>query len=751
MKRILFSLLTLTALAAALTLLCPAARAETLSGPMGANVTGEFDVNYGDMTVSGSGPMSDLAGPDESSWYSEEDGMVQSLTVEEGVTSVGDYAFHNFRGVRYVSLSQTITSIGTGAFFHCSSLPELNLPDGVTSVGDLAFAECTNLRALYLPSKVQTLGADVFDRCGSLTEIFYGGTEQQWADLTKDVTLPDSLEAVHYGSRGIIRQGSCGEHLTWTLDETGTLTIRGTGGMEDYGWYDGENHQPSWNRSAVCRVVLDEGVTGVGAFAFDSCSNLTSVSLPSTLETIGADAFAFCPLLEPPTLPSKLTYIGDHAFWFCEAFQTITIPASVTEVGVNPFPKCHNLREIIVEEGCTACRFTDGVLYSGDGKTLICYPTSGQKTSFTVPEGVTAIGEMAFFAEGQLEHVTIPEGVTEVGRSAFTGLASLTRLDLPLSLKSVGEDGFGYCSELTDVWYAGEKSDWGAISFGEGNEPVLNARKHFSNGETDLAIIASGECGKEDGAVTWTLDGLGTLHITGKGQLCSTPQMSMNGSYCILSPWWEYRESIRRIVIDEGVTYISFHNFRDCPNLTSVVLPITIINIGIDQWAFYNDKSLTDVYFRGNESQWKIVTIRTASVPITGQTDKNDLYIKNATVHYEYDETKQPEPDAPAPELTVPMVDPEARTMTLTASTDQPASAIFAVFDVNGKLLKTELATLEAGETRELEFSPDGPQDSAALQGDISDLDESALICKVFLLGQEGHAPLCDARTAVMD
>ena len=561
------------------------------------------------------------------------------------------------------------------------------------------------------------------------------------------------------------REGTCGEHLTWTLDETGTLTIRGTGGMEDYGWaFEGGTEHP-WDSLAVQSAVLEEGVTSVGAFAFDSCANLTQVSLPSTLKTIGADAFAFCERLETPTLPAKLTSIGDHAFWFCEAFKTITIPASVTDVGANPFPKCSNLTDILIEDGCTACRFTDGVLYSGDGKTLICYPTSRKNTSFTVPEGVTAIGEMAFFVEGQLKQVTLPEGVTRIGDSAFFAMMSLTRLDLPLSLDTIGQEGIAGCEALSDIWYAGVKSDWDKISVGSENDSLQKARKHFSDGTESLAVNASGICGKSEQSfvldpfprpdddfsvnwadtATWTLDSLGTLHITGEGSLCETPLLSYPdlGYSIIPSPWWEYSDSIRRIVIDEGITFIRRNNFRDCPNLTDLVLPTSIKNIGIDTGAFANDNNLKDIWFRGTEDEWTATTARI-----------NSLAIFQATVHYEYDETKQPEPgvpEVPVPELSVPMVDNEARTMTLTASTDQPSSAIFAVFDVNGKLLKTDLVTLEAGETRELEFSPDGPKDSAALQGDIGGLDETALICKVFLLGQEGQAPLCEARTAVMD
>ncbi len=733
----------------------PNAQAEVLTGPMGDSAEGVLDGEFSTrtLTVSGSGPMYDFT-KDDTQWYHEERGLIMSLSVEDGITSVGDYAFQRLNSVRHVLLSDTVTSIGNGAFYSCFSLPELNLPESVTSVGDKAFAQCEDLKAIYIPAGVMTLGKDVFDGCESLTEIFYGGTEQQWAGLTESAALPEALKTVHYGSSGIIREGTCGENLTWIQDKTGTLTISGTGDMEDYGWYDEENyetHLPTWNKWNVCRVVIEEGVTGVGAFAFDSCYSLTEVSLPSTLKTINAQAFAFCERLAPPVLPAGLLSIGDHAFWYCEEFETITIPASVKEIGLNPFPKCHNLTKIEVEEGCTACRFDSGVLYSGDGRTLISYLTSKKGIAFTVPDGVKTIGDLAFFAEGQLERVILPEGVTDINVNSFTGMASLKSITLPKSLKNVGTSAFGYCNELTDVWYGGVKEDWEKIAIAEENDPLLRARKHYSDGQEELLTIASGECGKEDGTVTWTLDGLGTLHITGKGQLAAATQIVFGSSYVVTSPWWENRDDIRRIVIDEGITYLPFRIFQDCENLESVVIPITMISVGIDQWAFYNDRSLTDVYFRGTESQWKLVTIRTAKVPLSAADDKNDLYIKKATVHYEYDENAQPEPPEPESELSVPMVDPEKRTMTLTAKAEQAATAVFAVYEMSGRMLYSEMVSLEAGETRELTFSPEIPQESAALQGDIGAGEESGFLCKVFLVGQEEQKPLCASRGAIID
>ena len=734
------------ALTLALSLLCPAALAAG-SGPLGESVTGTLD-EEGTLTVSGSGPMANYEDCREDSWYYRDRQGIKTLEIGDGVTSVGDYVFWNLNNLTSVRLGRDVTSIGTGAFLHCNRLKDLILPEGVVSIGDRAFQDCNFLDWIYIPAGLRSLGEDVFSGCNFLDEIRFAGTEAQWAALIGDQALPEDLKRVVFNSDqdGVSLGGSCGDGLTWALDGEGTLTIRGQGAMEDFGRsFDGGREHP-WASQSVRRAVLEEGVTSVGAAAFSDCANLASVSLPSTLKSIGDMAFAFCQQLESPALPAGLVSIGDKAFWFCDAFQSITIPAGVKEMGANPFPKCHNLTEILVEEGCTACRFTGGVLYSGDGKTLICYPTSRKDVFFSVPAGVTAIGDMAFFVEDYLHRVTLPEGVTRIGDSAFFAMTSLTRLDLPLSLREIGPDGVAGCEAFTDVWYAGVKSDWEAVSIDGDNDSLLRAAKHFADGTVDISLTAHGYCGKSEQPFTgeplpspdddfseywaesasWTLDSLGTLHISGEGSLCETPRLIYPdlGYSIVPSPWWDYSSSIKRIVIDEGITYIRRNNFRDCPNLTDLVLPVSLQSVGIDTGAFTNDDSLKDVWFRGTEEEWKTVRI-------------NSVAISQAEIHYNYREDQQPE--LPEPALTSPVL--RGTEMTVTASSDRPAAVLFALYDSGGRLLRMERDTLGAGETRECVFSTA----DAVLQGEGGgEGSETLRTCRVFLLDQNGLTPLCE-------
>ena len=152
--------------------------------------------------------------------------------------------------------------------------------------------------------------------------------------------------------------GTCGPHLRWHLADNGVLTITGKGEMYDYSLY---NRAP-WGKSDIKRIIIGDGITTIGVFAFYKCSALTSV-----------------------TIPNSVTTIGEFAFFGCKALTSVTIPNSVTEIGRSAFEDCRVL------------------------------------TSVTIPNSVTKIGRGAFSSCSALTSVTIPSSVTEIGGSAFSG------------------------------------------------------------------------------------------------------------------------------------------------------------------------------------------------------------------------------------------------------------------------------------------------------------------------------------------
>ncbi|MBQ3272305.1 MAG: leucine-rich repeat domain-containing protein, partial [Solobacterium sp.] len=165
--------------------------------------------------------------------------------------------------------------------------------------------------------------------------------------------------------------GSCGDACTYEVTEDGVLTISGTGRMADYLVGD---TMPSWRTSAseITRIVVNDGITSIGSFAFDSLSNVSEVELPDSLTSIGSNAFYYCSSLGSISIPEGVTYIGEHAFQGCSGLTTIEIPEGITIINFAAFNNCSSLTSITIPvsvtritpafDGCSA--LTD-VYYGG--------------------------------------------------------------------------------------------------------------------------------------------------------------------------------------------------------------------------------------------------------------------------------------------------------------------------------------------------------------------------------------------------
>ena len=277
--------------------------------------------------------------------------------------------------------------------------------------------------------------------------------------------------------------GTCGDNLTWTLDDNGTLTILGTGAMNNYAyssfapWYN--------NRSSIKKVVIEQGVTTIGNYAFEGCASLTSVIIPDSVTTIGNYAFEGCASLTSITIPDSVTTIGNAAFINCSSLTSITIPDSVTTIGYNAFSWCWKLTSITVDAENQNYSSQDGVLFNKDKTTIGCYPAGKTVTTYTIPDSVTTIGGCAFDYCTSLTSVTIPDSVTTIGDYAFHSCSSLTSVTIPDSVTTIGNAAFSSCDSLADVYYVGTKAQKNAISIGYNNTPLTSATWHYFDGVCD--------------------------------------------------------------------------------------------------------------------------------------------------------------------------------------------------------------------------------------------------------------------------
>ena len=323
----------------------------------------------------------------------------------------------------------------------------------------------------------------------------------------------------------IVNSGTCGDNLIWMLYSDNTLTISGTGSMNDYNqtsYYGTPMATTPWRHYSgqIKVVIIGDSVTSIGSSAFYNCYSLTSVTIPDSVTSIGRYAFCECRRLTSVTIPDSVTSIAYRAFFGCTSLTSVTIPDSVTSIDIDAFKGCSSLTSFTVSEANPAYSTDDsGCLYNKDKTSLIQYPIGNTRTSFSIPNSVTSIGSSAFYNCSNLTSVTIPDSVTSIGKYAFQGCNSLTNLTIPdsvtsidtdafrdcyrltsvtigNSVTSIGKYAFQYCSQLTDVYYSGSTEDWADISIDSYNDPLINAAKHFNHVHeiTDIISLQLATC-----------------------------------------------------------------------------------------------------------------------------------------------------------------------------------------------------------------------------------------------------------------
>ena len=400
------------------------------------------------------------------------------------------------------------------------------------------------------------------DSGGSAPVIKTGYMTRNWE--TKYETVVRNVTAYQI-TKAAVDYGSCGENLTWELDDDGVLTISGTGSMTDYN--QSYNNRAPWyrHRSLIETVVIQHGVTSIGNNAFYDCSSLTSVTIPSSVTSIGEEAFYACKSLTSVTIPDSVTSIGKRAFMWCSALPSVTIPNSVTIIGKEAFSGCKSL------------------------------------TSVTIPNSVTSIANGVFVGCSSLAGVTIPSSVTSIGDEAFSGCKSLTSVTIPNSVTSIGDEAFSYCTSLTNVTIPKSVTQIGFGAFSGSNAVITVA-----SGNSKYCSVA------------------GALYNKQKTTLFY-PGMIKEGSFripnsvtTIANSAFKGCSALTGVTIPDSVTSIGNRTFWCCSALTSFTIPKSVTNI--EEYAFGWCKSLADVYYGGTETDWAKITIANGNQDLLNAT-----------------------------------------------------------------------------------------------------------------------------------
>ena len=358
-----------------------------------------------------------------------------NYTIRQGTRCICDRAFAgNFNycpSLQSVTIPESVTSIGDSVFSWCESLQSVTIPESVTSIGDSAFSWCESLQSVTIPESVTNIKGNPFSYCPARVinhsnhfTIFEGNlytsdkrTLISYFSKGENFTIPDSVTSI-------------GDGAFWDCESLHSVTIPGSVtsicGSAFFGC------------KSLKSVTIPDSVTSIGDDAFHDCSSLQSVTIPDSVTSIGESAFDGCKALQSVTIPDSVTSIGDCAFAGCESLQSVTIPDSVTSIGGSAFAYCDFLQSVTIPDSVTSI---------GVGAFFGC----SSLQSITIPDSVTSIGDSAFRGCKSLQSVTIPDSVTSIGDSAFGGCKSLQSVTIPDSVTSIGDCAFSFCSSLQSV------------------------------------------------------------------------------------------------------------------------------------------------------------------------------------------------------------------------------------------------------------------------------------------------------------
>ena len=424
---------------------------------------------------------------------------IQSVTISEGIKTVGvgvfaacaalqqitfpetitELSFASFMatGLQSISLPNSLLTIGNLAFNSCEALSEVIIPENVTTLGDEAFSSCTALSSVTLPSSLSSIGDGIFGECSSLQSVtFADGTLSIKSKLFKNlkglktVTIPSSVKSI------------------------GAEAFSGC--------------------TSLSTITIPNGVKNIETETFSGCSSLSSITIPNTIESISDSAFYNCTALSVLQLPEGIKSIANNAFAYCTAIKTIQIPNSVQNLSSSAFRGCklssvtiNNLNSLNVADTSfsdlvSSFGTSDSAVLSiqnanfnnfkklnstfgadfksvilGDGVTKIpaiafrnwtslinvqvsknlesigaeAFYNCKNLTSLEIPNGITNIEQYTFYNCTALKTLILPNSINFLGQSCFSGCSSLETINIPDGVNSIEANAFLGCSSLTSI------------------------------------------------------------------------------------------------------------------------------------------------------------------------------------------------------------------------------------------------------------------------------------------------------------
>ena len=496
-----------------------------------------------------------------------------SISIPNSVESIGRGSFEDCDALTSITIPNSVTKLGMSAFFGCSSLTSVTIHDGVTSIGSNAFEYCSSLASVTIPEGVTSIGNQAFNSCSSL----------------ESVTIPNSVSSI----------GRCAF--------SGTSFYTATSNWENGALYI-DNCLIRVSRQLEGEYIIRPGTRLIADDAFEGCSSLTSITIPSSVRNIGNNAFEYCTSLTSVTLPDGIQSIGNRVFSNCSSLKSINIPQSVTRVGEEVL-----IGTIIYND---STNWENGALYVdncllkvkeekiGDNYTIktgtrliadaalsgcnelrsIKIPNSvkiiggrafeycSSLPSITLPEGLRSIGELAFKNCLNLRSIEIPEGVTEIAPQTFFRCFKLDSVGLPNSLMSIGDQAF-YGYTVNSIYV---KATTPPIII---NDEVFNNNISICNIPCGtLAAYETSDWAQYVDDFKENCDGNAITYTSSEDTIVSIRILDAFDATIVSNT---YEDGIGTIIFDAPLTSIGDGAFNGCASLSSITIPKTVKKIGV--------------------------------------------------------------------------------------------------------------------------------------------------------------------------
>ena len=316
------------------------------------------------------------------------------------VTSIGEFAFRRCSGLTSVTIPSSVTSIEYAAFQECSSLTRLTIPRSVTSIGDRVFIDCTSLTSMTVCRETPPLiYSDNFYNCNLNNATLYvpAGSKAAYEAHSVWGKFSKVEEFIQFEDAKV--KDIC--VANWDTNGDGELSEDEAAAVTELGQVFRNNK----NITSFNELQYFTGLSSISNEAFNGCSNLTSVIIPSSVNNIGAGAFYGAGLTDI-NIPTSVTTIGESAFKHT-ALNSVSFPNSVTSVGNGIF---------------YATNLTQPVYNS----TIFAYMPPSYQGNYSIPTGINNISSSSFADCASLTSVSVPNSVTSIDDLAFAGCSSLT-------------------------------------------------------------------------------------------------------------------------------------------------------------------------------------------------------------------------------------------------------------------------------------------------------------------------------------